>query len=78
MLNEPEKRPKQFCRGDDLYNWKDLGFASTLGAGQGGARCGRFFVYDTAIPGNGNAGHRYGTSLEPDEKDALLEFLKTL
>jgi hypothetical protein len=28
-------------------------------------------------PGNGNQGHRYGTSLSPDEKWALIEYLKT-
>ena len=27
--------------------------------------------------GNGNAGHNYGTSLDPAEKDALIEYLKT-
>ncbi len=39
----------------------------------------RFFVYDTALPGNSNAGHegeRYGTALAPGDKDALVEYLK--
>ncbi len=29
-------------------------------------------------PGNGNAGHEYGVALSPGEKQALVEFLKTL
>ena len=29
-------------------------------------------------PGNGNAGHTYGTTLSADDKRALLEYLKTL
>ena len=27
--------------------------------------------------GNGNQGHTYGTALSPEEKEALLEYLKT-
>ena len=34
--------------------------------------------FDTSVPGNSNAGHEYGTDLSPDDKRALLEFLKTL
>ena len=34
--------------------------------------------YDTAAPGNSNAGHTYGTTLSADDKRALLEYLKTL
>ena len=38
------------------------------------------FKYDIKVPGNGNAGHegkRYGTELSPDEKEAVVEYLKT-
>jgi hypothetical protein len=35
-------------------------------------------LYDTALPGNGNGGHAFGTKLEPDRKRALLEYLKGL
>lgn len=34
--------------------------------------------YDTARPGNGNGGHEYGTTLQTQDKSALLEYLKTL
>lgn len=80
LLNTPDKRPARFCRGNDLYDWKNLGFVSALGTGEGNAACGKFFVYDTrnAKGGNSNAGHLYGTDLVEADKDALLEFLKTL
>jgi len=38
----------------------------------------QFPPYDTTAPGNSNSGHLYGTSLSGSEKDALLEYLKTL
>ena len=36
------------------------------------------FVLDTRLPGNGNQGHAFGTSLTPAEKDDLVAFLQTL
>ena len=36
--------------------------------------------YETKIPGNGNEGHtgaEFGTELPTEEKEALLEYLKT-
>ena len=35
-------------------------------------------VYDTTKPGRSNAGHTYGDDLTPDERRALIEYLKTL
>jgi hypothetical protein len=35
-------------------------------------------LFDTALPGNSNAGHLYGTGLPAESKRALLEFMKTL
>ncbi len=71
-------RPKVFCRGNDVYDWKNVGFVSTPLADKGDAVCGLFFIYDTSIPGNSNAGHLYGTDLSDDEKDELVEYMKTL
>ena len=34
-------------------------------------------LLDVSRPGNGNAGHIYGTALSPGEKRALVEYLKT-
>lgn len=36
------------------------------------------FVFDTALPGNRNTGHAFGTELSEPEKDALVEFLRSL
>jgi len=35
-------------------------------------------LFDTTQKGNGNAGHVYGQQLPPDQKEDLLEYLKTL
>jgi hypothetical protein len=36
-----------------------------------------FTRFDTRIPGNGNGGHIYGTTLTDDEKQAIVEYMKT-
>ena len=33
--------------------------------------------FDTALRGNGNAGHTYGSDLPPADRDAIIEYLKT-
>jgi hypothetical protein len=35
-------------------------------------------VLDTRLPGNSNAGHEFGTALGDADRDALIEYLKTL
>jgi hypothetical protein len=74
LLEPPEKRPAEFFRGYDLYDRKNVGFVSNV-AGLSGRR---FFKYDTKIAGNENRGHLYGTKLSPEQKDALVEYMKTL
>ena len=69
----PEKRTPVFYRGYDVYDPQNMGFVSS---GAEAARVG--FKYDTGVPGNGNGGHLYGTSLNPADKAALIEYLKTL
>jgi hypothetical protein len=76
LLNAAAARPKVFHRGYDVYDPKNVGFRTDV-AKEGGRR---FFAYDTTLPGNGNGGHEgraYGTELSADEKNALLEYLKT-
>ena len=77
LLNAPEQRPPKFCRGDNVYDWKNVGFVAAMST-DAAAPCGLHFVYDTAVPGNSNSGHRYGTGLADNDKEALLEFLRTL
>jgi hypothetical protein len=66
-------RPQRFWRGYDVYDPSRVGFVS---AGADAEREGT--VFDVTRPGNGNAGHTYGVTLSPGEKQALLEYLKTL
>jgi hypothetical protein len=73
LLEPIERRPKQFWRGSDVIDPVKLGFISQ---GTEAARAGT--RYDTSQPGNGNTGHVYGTTLAPELKRALLEYLKTL
>jgi hypothetical protein len=69
----PEERPRVFFRAYDVYDWERVGFVSNSAeAARDGVR------FDTALRGNGNAGHYYGTDLPTDTKVALLEYLKTL
>ena len=78
LLNKPEDRPKFFCRGNEVYDWKNLGYFSVPEVVDGRAVCRGTFLYKTETPGNGNGGHFYGTDLGDGDKEALLEFIKTL
>lgn len=72
------RRPSVFFRGYDLVDFEHVGFVSDRGSiGEEPQP----FLFDTRLPGNGQGGHageRYGTTLPPDEKTALIEYLKTL
>jgi len=72
LLEPPDRRPKVFYRGDDVYDQAALGFVSTVPAENGRT----FFRYDTSVPGNSNGGHLYGTSLPDADKLAVIEYLK--
>jgi hypothetical protein len=74
LLEKPENRPKEFYRGYDVFDQKKVGFVSDVAEENGR----KFFKFDTTLPGNGNAGHLYGTDLSREEKDALVEYLKQL
>jgi mono/diheme cytochrome c family protein len=69
LLAPPDQRPARFSRGGNTYDPERMGFR-----GEGPTQ----IDYDTSLPGNGNEGHSYGTGLKPEEKRALMEFLKTL
>jgi hypothetical protein len=72
LLEPSANRPKQFWRGFDLFDAVKVGFVSSGAEAQrAGTR------YDTSRPGNSNAGHEFGTTLPPNSKRALLEYLKT-
>lgn len=73
LLNPVAQRPRVFWRGYDLYDPVSVGFVSD---GEEAQRIGTRF--DVSTKGGGNQGHEYGTHLSGVEKDALLEYLKTL
>jgi hypothetical protein len=93
LLEPQAKRPKVFYRGYDVYGRKRTGFVHreeeilkedpVLQQSDNPKELldKIYFRYDTDVAGNSNAGHDgaiYGTELAPEEKRALVEYLKTL
>jgi len=74
LLLPPAQRAKTFYRGNDLFDKTNVGFVSNVAA-EGATR---YTLIDTSLQGNGNGGHVYGTDLTDADRDALLEYLKTL
>ena len=69
----PDERPAVFYRSYDVYDWVNVGFISSGAAAEAeGVR------FDTSLRGNSNKGHTYGASLPSLDREALLEYLKTL
>jgi mono/diheme cytochrome c family protein len=73
LLEPPERRPQVFYRGYDVYDRVRVGFVTDVAEERGR----RFTRYDTTVPGNSNAGHVYGTTLSEEEKQAIVEYMKT-
>ena len=73
LLAAVDQRPKLFWRGYDVYDQTRVGFVSSGPEAEASG-----FRYDTNVIGNSNQGHLWGTDLSPDDKRALIEFLKTL
>ncbi len=68
-------------RGDPVYDPVRVGWAyETLDHGKSGAMswAERNQIYDTTQTGYGNGGHDFADELTPDERLALIEYLKTL
>lgn len=73
LLKPADQRPAVFYRGYDVFDKENVGFVSQ---GSDAERTGT--KHDTSLKANGNMGHEYGTNLNEDDKNALLEYLKTL
>jgi hypothetical protein len=73
LLEPVERRPKIFYRGYDLYDPANVGFVTQ---GPEAERVGS--KYDVSQKGGGNMGHVFGVDLPQVEKDALIEYMKTL
>ena len=82
LLSPVEERPKKFYLGNREYDPVNLGYKyDKLANG---------FEFDTSIRGNANTGHEFANKpkdtkgvvgkrkLEPDERKAIIEYLKTL
>jgi mono/diheme cytochrome c family protein len=84
LLSPVEERPKKFYLGNREYDPVNLGYRiDPLANG---------FEFDTSIRGNSNKGHEFskefrkdkeiqgviGPALSPDDRKALIEYLKTL
>ncbi|MDQ0456826.1 di-heme-cytochrome C peroxidase [Rhizobium paknamense] len=79
LLSPVKDRPKTFWLGNREYDPEKLGYRTEELSGG--------FKFDTSKPGNSNAGHEFsdtpgpgviGPALKPDEKAALIAYLKTL
>lgn len=83
VLNS-KARPKVFTRayrtGKDDYDPAKLGWKVTPvePARADAPAIQRRAVYDTTLPGRGNAGHTFGDELTEPERSAVIEYLKTL
>ncbi|MBL8699111.1 MAG: hypothetical protein JNK67_12100 [Alphaproteobacteria bacterium] len=73
LLAPPAERPAVFHRGYEVIDRERVGFVSSEREAER-----RGFRFDTALRGNGKDGHLYGTALPPEDKRALIEYLKTL
>jgi mono/diheme cytochrome c family protein len=71
LLLPAAARTKVFYRGYNVYDPVRVGFVTQ---GEEAQRVG--FRFDTSVRGNGNQGHEYGVDLQPDDRKALLEYLK--
>jgi hypothetical protein len=77
LLEPAAERPKKWYRGSDILDLAKVGYRTD---GYGSA-AEDLFLYDTSVPGNSNSGHEgriYGTELPPADKDAIVEYMKTL
>ena len=67
LLTPPEQRPRQFHTGTNQFDPRQVGLRDA------GA-----FLYDTTELGKSAQGHDYGTTLRPDQKRDLIDYLKSL
>jgi hypothetical protein len=74
LLTPPKARKSAFMVGSRAFDPKNVGYATD----QSPFKSGRFVTDPQNANGNGNGGHVYGTDLTPDERWAVIEYLKTL
>ena len=75
LLSPPGERRTEFWTGGREIDRERLGFISDKPAEN---ERHKFFRFDTSLPGNRNTGHAYPPQgLKPDERMAIIEYLKT-
>lgn len=74
LLNSPQ-RPTYWRHATDFtgYDYTKVGWTYTTETGQTDER-----TYNTTLTGYGNGGHTYGDNLSSSEREAVIEYLKTL
>jgi hypothetical protein len=92
LLSPVEERPKAFLLGNPTFDPVKVGIATVAADPRNGLydKSG-YFILDTSKPGNRNTGHEFsarfteprhdgvvGPALSPDDRNAIIEFLKTL
>jgi hypothetical protein len=70
LLMPVAQRPSTFYVGSREFDPINVGFDSSVGDGR--------FKFDTTLDGNKNGGHTWGATLQPADREALIEYLKSL
>ncbi|MFT4633171.1 MAG: hypothetical protein ACJARY_002759 [Candidatus Azotimanducaceae bacterium] len=88
LLGPVAERPSVFLLGDPTFDPVDVGLkVVAVGATQGSYTDEGYFILKTALPGNSHLGHEFsdvkgpgviGRALSADDRDAIIEFLKTI
>ncbi|HAA11553.1 MAG TPA: hypothetical protein DCE41_07575 [Cytophagales bacterium] len=65
-------RPEKWARRPDAYDFEAVGWKYDESGGK------KRSIYNTTLPGYGNEGHYFGDRLQDPERDAVIEYLKTL
>ena len=78
-----DPRPDAFCRGANAYDPVAVGLDAPEPVAGTGCSGTQYFLYDTRLRGNSNAGHNYpwrtdDPDHDPEQLEALLAYLKTL
>jgi hypothetical protein len=73
LLTPPNERKSSFMVGSRVFDPKNVGYATD----QSPFKNGKFATDPKNANGNGNGGHDYGTRLTPDQRWAIIEYLKT-
>ena len=76
LLKPVAERPAVFVRGTTVLDSNKIGFLT--GPCIPGQKINSGYCFDTKEAGNAPSGHTYGTTLLPQDKDALIAYLKTL